>query len=78
MTEEWVVVIDHEFADNKHPCGEQFGEYADNKHPWEDGVPVGRWKKPRLGSACLPFFLEMLAIVPALIVFALGLIAVFF
>ncbi|HDQ71435.1 MAG TPA: hypothetical protein ENN19_04980 [Chloroflexi bacterium] len=72
MTEEWVVVIDHETADNKHPCGEPFDEC------WENGTLLIRSQRPKLGSGCLPFFVEMCAILPALIVFALGLIAVFF
>ena len=64
MSEEWVVVIGHE-------NGEQFNEYE----YWEDGVPIGRIREPKLGSGCLPFFVEMCANLPALIVFALGLLA---
>ena len=64
MSEEWVVVIGHETAEDKHPA--------------KDSIPLGRWKEPELGSGCLPFFVEMCAILPALIVFALGLIAIFF
>ena len=64
MSEEWVVVIEHETTEDKHPA--------------KDSFPVRRWKEPKLGSGCLPFFVEMCAIFPALIVFALGLIAVFF
>jgi hypothetical protein len=62
VTEEWVVVIDND-------TGEPFDEC------WEDGTLLIRSQRPKLGSGCLPFFVEMCVNLPALIVFTLGLLA---